>query len=65
MQTNTNNVNKTWTLQRTTGGKDEPNSVLRPFENATMTTYSFYLVEPGTFADTKLNRFITICTITF
>ena len=24
-QTNTNNVNKTWTLLQTTGGKDEPN----------------------------------------
>jgi hypothetical protein len=23
-QTNTNNVNKTWALLRTTGGKDEP-----------------------------------------
>jgi len=27
-QTNTNNVNKTRTLQQTTGGKDEPNIVL-------------------------------------
>jgi len=25
VQTNTNNVNKTWTLLQTTGGKDEPN----------------------------------------
>ena len=24
MQTNTNNVNKTWALLQTTGGKDEP-----------------------------------------
>jgi hypothetical protein len=24
-QTNTNNVNKTWVHQQTTGGKDEPN----------------------------------------
>ena len=24
-QTNTSNVNKTWTLLQTTGGKDEPN----------------------------------------
>ena len=24
-QTNTNNVNKTWDLLQTTGGKDEPN----------------------------------------
>ena len=24
-QTNTNNVNKTWALLQTTGGKDEPN----------------------------------------
>ena len=28
-QTNTNNVNKTWALLQTTGGKDEPNIVLR------------------------------------
>jgi hypothetical protein len=27
-QTNTNNVNKTWALLQTTGGKDEPNIVL-------------------------------------
>ena len=27
MQTNTNNVNKTWALLQTTGGKDEPNIV--------------------------------------
>jgi hypothetical protein len=27
MQTNTNNVNKTWSLLQTTGGKDEPNIV--------------------------------------
>ena len=27
-QTNTNHVNKTWTLLQTTGGKDEPNIVL-------------------------------------
>ena len=27
MQTNINNVNKTWTLSQTTGGKDEPNIV--------------------------------------
>ena len=26
-QTNTNNVNKTWSLPQTTGGKDEPNIV--------------------------------------
>jgi len=26
-QTNTNNVNKTWSLLQTTGGKDEPNTV--------------------------------------
>jgi hypothetical protein len=26
-QTNTNNVNKTWALLQTTGGKDEPNIV--------------------------------------
>ena len=26
-QTNTNNVNKTWGLLKTTGGKDEPNIV--------------------------------------
>jgi hypothetical protein len=26
-QTNTNNVNKTWSLLQTTGGKDEPNIV--------------------------------------
>jgi len=26
-QTNTNNVNKTWALIQTTGGKDEPNIV--------------------------------------
>jgi hypothetical protein len=26
-QANTNNVNKTWTLLQTTGGKDEPNIV--------------------------------------
>jgi len=26
-QTNTNNVNKIWTLLQTTGGKDEPNIV--------------------------------------
>ena len=25
VQTNTNNVNKTWTLLQTTGGKGEPN----------------------------------------
>ena len=28
MQTSTNNVNKTWALLQTTGGKDEPNIVL-------------------------------------
>ena len=28
MQTNTNNVNKTWALLQTTGGKDEQNIVL-------------------------------------
>jgi hypothetical protein len=28
MQTNTNNVKKTWTLLQTTGGKDEPNIFL-------------------------------------
>ena len=27
MQTNTNNVNETWALLHTTGGKDEPNIV--------------------------------------
>jgi len=27
MQTNTNNVNKTWALSQTTGSKDEPNIV--------------------------------------
>ena len=27
MQTNTNNINKTWALLQTTGGKDEPNIV--------------------------------------
>ena len=27
MQTSTNNVNKTWALLQTTGGKDEPNIV--------------------------------------
>jgi hypothetical protein len=27
MQTSTNNVNKTWALLHTTGGKDEPNIV--------------------------------------
>jgi hypothetical protein len=27
-QTNTNNINKTWTLQQTTGSKDKPNIVL-------------------------------------
>jgi hypothetical protein len=27
-QTNTNNINKTWTILQTTGGKDEPNIVL-------------------------------------
>ena len=27
-QANTNNVNKTWALLQTTGGKDEPNIVL-------------------------------------
>ena len=27
-QTNTNNVNKTWALLQTTGGKDEPNIVV-------------------------------------
>jgi hypothetical protein len=27
MQTNTNNVNKTWSLLQTIGGKDEPNIV--------------------------------------
>ena len=27
MQTYTNNVNKTWVLLQTTGGKDEPNIV--------------------------------------
>ena len=26
-QTNTNSVNKTWTILQTTGGKDEPNIV--------------------------------------
>ena len=26
-QANTNNVNKTWTLQQTTGGKDESNII--------------------------------------
>jgi len=29
MQTNTNNVNKTWAFLQTTGGKDEPNIVLK------------------------------------
>ena len=29
-QTNTNNVNKTWTLIQPTGGKDEPNIVFIP-----------------------------------
>ena len=28
VQTNTNNVNKTWVLLQTTGGKDEPSIVL-------------------------------------
>jgi len=28
MQTDTNNVNKTWALLQTTGGKDEPNIVV-------------------------------------
>jgi hypothetical protein len=28
MQTNTNNVKKTWTILQTTGGKDEPNIFL-------------------------------------
>ena len=28
-QTNTNNLNKTWTLIQTTGGKDEPNTDYR------------------------------------
>ena len=28
MQTNTNNINKTWTLLQTTGGKDKPNVFL-------------------------------------
>ena len=27
-QTNTNNVNKTWALVQTTGGKDKPNIVI-------------------------------------
>ena len=27
MQTNTNNVNKTWALLQTSGGKDEPNII--------------------------------------
>jgi hypothetical protein len=27
MQTNTNNIKKTWALLQTTGGKDEPNIV--------------------------------------
>jgi len=27
-QTNTKNVTKTWAFQQTTGGKDEPNSVV-------------------------------------
>ena len=30
-QTNTNSVNKTWTLLQTTGGKDEPNIVFISF----------------------------------
>jgi hypothetical protein len=29
MQVNTNNVNKTWALLWTTGGKDEPNIVIK------------------------------------
>ena len=28
METNTNNVNKTWTLLQTTGGKDDSNIVI-------------------------------------
>jgi hypothetical protein len=32
-QTNTNNVNKTWALQQTTGGKDDPSIVFIKTEN--------------------------------
>ena len=42
-QTNTNNVNKTWALLQTTGGKDEPNSSMVPFifEYSIVVLYSF------------------------
>ena len=32
MQANTNNLNKTWALLQTTGGKDEANIVYMRFE---------------------------------
>jgi hypothetical protein len=38
MQTNTNNVYKTWALLQTTGGKEEPNTVFIVLENATLTS---------------------------
>ena len=41
-QTNTDNVNKTWALLQTTGGKDEPNNAasheLFPFYTINLTT---------------------------
>ena len=33
-QTNKNNVNKTWTLLQTTGGKDEPNVAYREMKRS-------------------------------
>ena len=32
-QANTNNVNKTWAVLQTTGGKDEPNIVFNKYSN--------------------------------
>jgi hypothetical protein len=57
MQTNTNNVNKTWALLQTTGGKDEQNIVfflvkitflikIWPLENMAFTEYSLYKIWP-------------------